>query len=66
MNNRELKSASWAPPAWSGQHFVKFLQGHPWFEITWLGASDRSAGKLYRDATSWRLDGEMPAWRGRT
>jgi len=44
-----------------GQQFAKFLQGHPWFEITWLGASDRSAGKLYREATSWRLDGAMPA-----
>jgi aspartate-semialdehyde dehydrogenase len=44
-----------------GQHFVKFLQGHPWFELTWGGASDRSAGKKYRDATNWRLDGAMPA-----
>src|SRR6202049_889445 len=43
-----------------GQQFVKFLQNHPWFEIKWLGASDRSAGKTYRDATSWRLDGAMP------
>src|SRR6476620_11260288 len=44
-----------------GQHFVKFLQDHPWFKLTWVGASDRSAGKKYRDATSWRLDGAMPA-----
>ena len=44
-----------------GQHFVKFLQNHPRFELTWVGASDRSAGKKYRDATSWRLDGTMPA-----
>lgn len=43
-----------------GQHFVKFLQGHPWFDLTWAGASDRSAGKHYRDATAWRLDGAMP------
>lgn len=43
-----------------GQHFVKFLQNHPQFELTWVGASDRSAGKKYRDATSWRLDGAMP------
>jgi aspartate-semialdehyde dehydrogenase len=43
-----------------GQHFVKFLQNHPWFELKWVGASDRSAGKKYRDATSWRLDGVMP------
>jgi aspartate-semialdehyde dehydrogenase len=44
-----------------GQEFIRFLQGHPWFDIAWLGASDRSAGKLYREATTWRLDGAMPA-----
>ncbi len=44
-----------------GQQFAKFLQGHPWFDITWVGASDRSAGKPFREATSWRLDGAMPA-----
>jgi aspartate-semialdehyde dehydrogenase len=44
-----------------GQHFIRFLAGHPWFKLTWLGASDRSAGKKLEDATSWRLDGEMPA-----
>ncbi|MCZ2079471.1 MAG: aspartate-semialdehyde dehydrogenase [Bryobacteraceae bacterium] len=43
-----------------GQHFVKFLQNHPWFELKWVGASDRSAGKKYGEATSWRLDGVMP------
>ena len=43
-----------------GQRFAKFLQGHPWFEIKWLGASDRSVGKPYRQATTWRLDGAMP------
>jgi aspartate-semialdehyde dehydrogenase len=44
-----------------GQHFVKFLQNHPWFVLTWLGASDRSAGKKYRDAAQWHLGGETPA-----
>jgi aspartate-semialdehyde dehydrogenase len=43
-----------------GQHFVKFLQNHPWFQLTWLGASDRSAGKPYREATAWRLGGSAP------
>jgi aspartate-semialdehyde dehydrogenase len=43
-----------------GQSFVKFLENHPWFDLTWVGASDRSAGKLYKDATRWRLDGAMP------
>src|SRR5438270_10358057 len=43
-----------------GQHFIRFLEGHPWFKLTWLGASDRSAGKKYSEATAWRLEGEMP------
>ncbi len=44
-----------------GQHFIKFLQGHPWFDLTWLGASDRSAGKRYREACEWRLGGGTPS-----
>ncbi|MFL6448888.1 MAG: aspartate-semialdehyde dehydrogenase [Bryobacteraceae bacterium] len=44
-----------------GQHFIRFLQGHPWFKLTWLGASDRSAGKKFSDATQWRLDSDMPS-----
>jgi aspartate-semialdehyde dehydrogenase len=43
-----------------GQHFIQFLQGHPWFDLTWLGASDRSAGKLYKDAATWHLSGRAP------
>ena len=43
-----------------GQNFIKFLDGHPWFEVTWLGASDRSAGKKYRDAAKWNLNGVAP------
>lgn len=43
-----------------GQNFIRFLDGHPWFEVTWLGASDRSAGKPYHEATAWRLEGDMP------
>ena len=45
-----------------GQEFVAFLQNHPWFDLTWLGASDRSAGKRYAEATTWRLGGAMPAY----
>ena len=43
-----------------GQHFIKFLQSHPWFHLRWLGASDRSAGKKYRDAMTWHLAGPTP------
>ncbi len=44
-----------------GQRFVQLLENHPWFELNWLGASDRSAGKSYREATSWQLEGQPPA-----
>ena len=43
-----------------GQHFIRFLENHPWFDLTWLGASERSAGKLYRDAATWHLGGDTP------
>jgi aspartate-semialdehyde dehydrogenase len=43
-----------------GQHFIKFLQGNPWFDLKWVGASDRSAGKKYRDAMTWHLAGGTP------
>jgi aspartate-semialdehyde dehydrogenase len=43
-----------------GQHFIRFLEGHPWFKLTWLGASDRSAGKPLKDAAAWRLEGDIP------
>jgi aspartate-semialdehyde dehydrogenase len=45
-----------------GQEFVSFLRDHPWFDLTFLGASDRSAGKRYHEATTWRLGGETPAY----
>jgi aspartate-semialdehyde dehydrogenase len=44
-----------------GQHFINFLQGNPWFDLKWLGASDRSAGKKYKDAMTWHLMGGVPA-----
>jgi aspartate-semialdehyde dehydrogenase len=43
-----------------GQHFIRFLQGNPWFDLKWLGASDRSAGKKYRDAMTWHSAGTVP------
>ncbi len=43
-----------------GQRFVQLLARHPWFRPAELVASDRSAGKRYRDATDWRLDAFLP------
>jgi aspartate-semialdehyde dehydrogenase len=36
------------------------LSNHPWFEIAWLAASDRSAGKTYGEACRWKLDTMLP------
>jgi aspartate-semialdehyde dehydrogenase len=44
-----------------GQRFIQLLQDHPQFEITALAASDRSQGKTFAEACTWRLAGEMPA-----
>jgi len=38
-----------------GQQFIALLAAHPWFRVAWLGASQRSEGKSYRDAAAWRL-----------
>jgi aspartate-semialdehyde dehydrogenase len=43
-----------------GQQFVALLADHPWFRVTWLGASQRSEGKPYRDASAWRLPAALP------
>ena len=43
-----------------GQRFVQLLDGHPWFELGALFASERSAGKRYRDAAKWFLPYPMP------
>ena len=43
-----------------GQRFVQLLERHPQFEVTALAASDRSQGKTYAEACTWRLPGEMP------
>ena len=44
-----------------GQRFIQLLERHPWFEVVWLAASDRSAGKVYPDACKWRLSTPLPA-----
>jgi aspartate-semialdehyde dehydrogenase len=43
-----------------GQQFVSKLARHPWFDLTWLAASERSGGKAYRTVAPWRLASPMP------
>ena len=44
-----------------GQRFIQMLEGHPWFEVAWVAASDRSEGKTYAEAARWRLKTAIPA-----
>jgi aspartate-semialdehyde dehydrogenase len=43
-----------------GQQLVRMLENHPWFELKWVAASERSAGRNYYEATAWRLSTPMP------
>ena len=43
-----------------GQRFIQLLEDHPQFEVTAVAASDRSQGKPFGEACTWRLAGEMP------
>ena len=45
-----------------GQRFIALLENHPWFEVTCVAASPRSAGKRYEDAVgeNWKMDTPMP------
>ncbi len=43
-----------------GQQFITRLANHPWFNVSWLAASERSEGKAYADAAPWRLATPMP------
>jgi aspartate-semialdehyde dehydrogenase len=43
-----------------GQRFIQLLQGHPWFKIEVLAASERSAGKKYKNACNWTMQSNLP------
>jgi aspartate-semialdehyde dehydrogenase len=44
-----------------GQRFVQMLEHHPWFEVAWLAASDRSEGRPYAEAARWKLKTQIPS-----
>lgn len=44
-----------------GQRFIQMLERHPWFEVAWLAASDRSENLPYGEAARWRLKTAIPA-----
>ncbi len=60
FGGRRLPVAILGATGMVGQTFVRRLADHPWFTVTTVAASERSAGKTYAEATRW-LEGEMPA-----
>lgn len=44
-----------------GQRFIQLVDKHPWFELSAVAASERSAGSSYAEATTWNLDVPMPS-----
>src|SRR5512142_2107098 len=44
-----------------GQRFIQLLEHHPWFEVAWLAASERSSGGVYGQTVRWRLKTPIPA-----
>jgi len=44
-----------------GQRFLQMLEKHPWFEVNWVAASERSEGRVYAEAVRWRLKTPIPA-----
>lgn len=45
-----------------GQRFIQLLEGHPWFELTALGGSERTQGQRYGDAVAWHLGESAPGY----
>jgi aspartate-semialdehyde dehydrogenase len=45
-----------------GQNYLRLLENHPWFDVTYLGASQRSAGKTYQNVVEgrWQMETPMP------
>jgi aspartate-semialdehyde dehydrogenase len=60
MDNTRIDVGVLGATGMVGQQFIKQLADHPWFRPVWLGASERSEGKTYADAASWRLSSPMP------
>ena len=57
----KLKVAILGATGMVGQRFVQQLAHHPWFRISALASSARSAGQPYREACTWLLEGQIPS-----
>lgn len=60
--NEKLKVGILGGTGMVGQRFISLLENHPWFEVTTIAASPRSAGKTYEEAVGgrWKMTTPMP------
>src|SRR3989339_664321 len=64
MNNAKIKVGILGATGMVGQRFVQLLENHPWFEVTALAASEKSAGKPFEEAVDgkWKLQKHIPQY----
>lgn len=61
VNTQTVKVGILGATGTVGQRFISLLADHPWFIIHALGASSRSAGKIYPQAVNWKQTSPIPA-----
>ena len=59
-NGKKFKAGVLGATGLVGQRLVSLLAAHPWFELSEVAASERSATKRYADAVRWHLDAPIP------
>jgi aspartate-semialdehyde dehydrogenase len=61
---RKIKTGIIGATGMVGQTFIRLLENHPWFDVTYLAASESSAGKKYSDAVKnrWHMPCDIPAY----
>ena len=59
---RKLRAAVLGATGTVGQRFIQLLEDHPWFELGAVAASDRSVGKPFHRACSWKVPEPMPEY----
>jgi len=58
---KKIKAGILGATGMVGQRFIQLLSNHPWFEVSALAGSNKSAGQIFKQACQWHLEGEMPA-----
>ncbi len=60
MSSQKIPVAILGATGSVGQRFIQLLEDHPWFEVKEVAASEKSAGKLYKEAVNWIQSTPIP------